>query len=355
MSRRDLSRKLALLLLSTMVGLAAAELLVRGLDLVPAFHPRASTAIVLYYEDPNGAVHLTPGWKGYVSEAWTEINERGFRDRRFDAEKTPGTKRIAVFGDSYTMGDGVPLEASWPKQLEVKLREAGVACEVMNCAVSATNSRNQLPIVREVVAEYRPDLAILGYNINDFDDPTRTRFDDLKAGGREITVGEGRRVTIQEPPASWHQRLRRAAYERSYLCRFLLRLEEKRGAEAGAPVDRIRQWIAAGDHLRSFDAVAEMKAACDARGIPFLVVLLPDQLRLPRGVRDYADYPFADVHAMIVEELRARGVECSDVTPSLAGHDPQELEVHRTDPHFDREGNRLVAESVMGEVRERLK
>ena len=116
----------------------------------------------------------------------------------------------------------------------------------------------------------------------------------------------------------------------------------------------VEAWIDAGDLLLSFDAVAGMKEACEAQGIPFLVVVLPDQLRQPRSVRDYSDYTFADVHELILEELGARGVECFDFAPTLAGRDPHELEVHRTDPHFNHEGNRLVAEFIKRIVEERL-
>ncbi len=354
MSRRGFSRKVMLLLLSTIVGLCLAELVIRWLDLVPPFFPQAPTAINLYHEDPNGAVRLNPGWEGYVSEVWTKVNGRGFRDRLFAAEPEPGVKRIAVFGDSYTMGDGVALESSFPKQLETLLREADVACEVMNCAVSATNSRNQLPIVREVIEEYHPDLAVLGYNLNDFDNPTQTRFQGLEASGRSMTVGDDGRVTIHDDVRSWHQRVRFAIYKRSHLYRYLMRFKEKRGASPGAPVKAVEAWIDAGDHLLSFDAVAGMKEACEAQGIPFLVVVLPDQLRQPRSVRDYSDYTFADVHELILEELGARGVECFDFAPTLAGRDPHELEVHRTDPHFNHEGNRLVAEFIKRIVEERL-
>jgi len=328
------------------LGLLLAELTIRALRLVPPYHPEAEIAIQLHHEDPNGPIRLTPGWEGWVSGHWTRINERGFRDRLFERTKPAGVRRVAVFGDSYTMGDGVALEESLPKQLEAGLRERGQACEVMNCAVSATNSWNQLPLVREVLEEYAPDLVILGYNLNDFDNPTRTRFDALRAAGREFSVGADGRVRLVAPRLPWRARIRQALYASSHLDRFVTRL--RRRAASGEPSRReaLERWIEAGDHEHSIEAVARMQEACEKAGVPFLVALLPDSLRLPDDFSDYGAYPFIDEHAWVLSALEERGVEGVDLVRHFEGRRADDLAVHPTDRHFNALGNGLLAEGL---------
>ncbi len=56
-----------------------------------------------------------------------------FRDREI-APKRPGVVRVAVLGDSFTEGQGVKEEDTFPRRLEARLREGGGSWEVMNCA-----------------------------------------------------------------------------------------------------------------------------------------------------------------------------------------------------------------------------
>ncbi len=45
---------------------------------------------------------------------------------------SPGTLRIAIFGDSFTHGDDVPYEESWGHVIETNLKEKGQKTEVIN-------------------------------------------------------------------------------------------------------------------------------------------------------------------------------------------------------------------------------
>ena len=50
------------------------------------------------------------------------INSIGLRDREFAAEKAVGVRRVALFGDSFVEGWGVPIEAAVSRQLEACLQ-----------------------------------------------------------------------------------------------------------------------------------------------------------------------------------------------------------------------------------------
>src|SRR6476620_783706 len=77
------------------------------------------------------------------------------------AEKPPGTFRIFIVGESAAQGDPEPSYA-FGRYLEVMLRERfpGVRFEVINTAITATNSHVLLPVVRDL-ARHKGDLFVL--------------------------------------------------------------------------------------------------------------------------------------------------------------------------------------------------
>lgn len=346
MGRRGVLRKLVLATSSGLFALVVAEIAVRQLDVLPLHDPPAEFALNLHHEDPNGLIRLTPGWSGHVSGQWTEINAKGFRDREFEARKAPGVTRIAVFGDSYTMGDGVSLASTYPKQLEALLRAKGLDCEVMNCAVSATNSSNQLHSVRALLAEYEVDFVLLGYNLNDFDNPTLTRFELLEQQGQTLEVDDEGRVRVSSRAKPWHQRLRLGLHARSALYRYLSRRLRASGPGESERSATLARWIAAGDHLRSIEAVDGMRSSCEEAETPFLLVFLPDTLRLPTHFEDIHDYPFRDEHQLVADALADRDIEFIEMLQAFEGHQIGDLEVHWSDPHYNELGHSLIAKKL---------
>lgn len=336
-----------LLFLSLGVSLGVAEFCARRLKLALPYYPMARTAITLYHDDPNGLIQLTPGWQGYVGGVWTTINEKGFRDRVFPSTPPPDTIRVAILGDSYTMGDGVPLHLTYPKQLERLLLSKESSYEVMNCGISATNSLNQVEVLRNVLRDYHPNVVILGYNINDFDYPTQTRFDSLDASDLDYTIHPDKRVTLNSHNVSGWQRLKLAIRYRLYLYRYLARLRDRWQQRKEMNRDPVQTWIRTGAHQKSFEAVKQMNMLCAASDASFLVVLLPDLLRVSLKIHDLRDYPYAEVHDMITAYMKTHRIECLDLLPFFAGHEPYKLVVHPLDHHYNQKGNALVAQALL--------
>jgi len=51
---------------------------------------------------------------------WEEFNADGLRDRTRPREKPDLVRRVAVLGDSVTLGDGIRPEQAYPQQLEAR-------------------------------------------------------------------------------------------------------------------------------------------------------------------------------------------------------------------------------------------
>ena len=146
--------KLALLVLSTLLGVVALETAVRvaGLD-----NP------ILWEPDPRLGWHHVPRTRAH----WTEegdghvrINTLGFRDAERSVRKESGVFRIAVFGDSTTEALQVDLEQTFCQLLEKRLNQRGIRAEVLNFGVSGYGSLQEYPLYSERGREFNPDLVL---------------------------------------------------------------------------------------------------------------------------------------------------------------------------------------------------
>ena len=91
-----------------------------------------------------------------------DISGQGIRDRHVPP-KEPGEFRIAMLGDSFTMGYAVKEEASIPRLLEEKLKVAlpGAPIRVINCGLAGAGVLQELGMLRKRAFPLEPDLVIL--------------------------------------------------------------------------------------------------------------------------------------------------------------------------------------------------
>ncbi len=90
-------------------------------------------------------------------------NSRGLRGvREVTPAKSPGTLRIAIFGDSFTFGEEVGDDETFAHQLELLL--PGV--EVLNFGVHGYGHDQELLYLREALPIFRPDVVLIGH-VND--------------------------------------------------------------------------------------------------------------------------------------------------------------------------------------------
>jgi hypothetical protein len=94
------------------------------------------------------------------------INSKGLRDREYAYERSPGTRRILVIGDSFVWGYGVEQHETFPKVLEALLPRV----DVINAGVAGYGTDQELLWLRSEGVRYRPDLVILVMCGNDDDE-----------------------------------------------------------------------------------------------------------------------------------------------------------------------------------------
>jgi len=118
------------------------------------YHP-----VVGYRYIPHLRARIPHEGGGYL----LQVNEQGFRsDRPFVPARTPGHRRVLVFGDSFTAGDAVPNRQRYTELLETRLTTAGAApVEIYNFGLSSTGTDQQYLIWREFAQGIEHDLVVI--------------------------------------------------------------------------------------------------------------------------------------------------------------------------------------------------
>jgi hypothetical protein len=154
--------------------------------------------IRLVWPQPTGITHQDryglalhyPGITRYMPQYGHSVsfNEVGMRDRDHPLEKSPGTFRILLLGDSFMEALQVPFEASLPSLLEEELgRRTGRKVEVINAGVSGWGTDDELRYLTSYGVAYHPDLVLVAMTLhNDISDNLRQDWHRLK-DGRLIT------------------------------------------------------------------------------------------------------------------------------------------------------------------------
>ncbi len=118
----------------------------------------------------------------FFSRRWISdvfFNEHGVRERSFSLQKAANTYRVALIGDSFTFGNGLPAEERYSDLMEKWLPDR---IEVLNFAIAGNNTPHHLEMLRSRVLAAHPDFVLLQWFVNDIEG------DDLARRPRQVTL-----------------------------------------------------------------------------------------------------------------------------------------------------------------------
>jgi lysophospholipase L1-like esterase len=101
-------------------------------------------------------------------EARFRTNQDGINSATAKREKKSGTIRIMIFGDSTTVGRGVPQDKTVNKDLESILRSRGIDVEVLNAGVQGYGTDQVFLRMQQLIPLYHPDIVFYCLCTNDF-------------------------------------------------------------------------------------------------------------------------------------------------------------------------------------------
>jgi lysophospholipase L1-like esterase len=132
------------------------------------------TALKVYVGPAPQADNLND-WQKYndslniANKAFAENHPYNFTDRPRKEEKDSSIFRIAVLGDSFIWGDGLPYDSAWSHKLEQKLLAKYQNVEVMHWGRNGWQTKEEIEFYTTKGYKFHPDLLILGFVDNDAD------------------------------------------------------------------------------------------------------------------------------------------------------------------------------------------
>jgi lysophospholipase L1-like esterase len=365
--------KLAALGRDVAVVVGVTLLLVIGLELgLRAFFPQSLRHTSVRGErfsepDPELGLRYVPGavWRFDHPEYSVEyaINGDGFRDATSrPAVKPPGTLRVLLLGDSFTFGQGVEYEETWPALAGAELARGSPRVDLINVAMQGMDTRSELILLRRLATRHDVDAVVLGFLINDlYTNVPLDRARSLRRGAAAVEEAA-------EPAPSWSQ-VRQTVFRRAADTRTFHLLTLARRALIASDAAYVSLYLAAparGEYLRpplppaarrqlavTERLMEQVAAFCDSLGKPLVVFSIPQQFQVlyqaRSGPGNATDVKYYDRHfAKFAERTGFTWVATLDaLTRAAAGRD--EL-FHRLDGHLTPAGNAAVAEAFLQQV-----
>jgi hypothetical protein len=119
----------------------------------------------------------TEFWHTSIDGKWKfTINNQGLRNNKdIEYEKPKGVTRILSLGDSHTQGYEVSQSNTFSAIIDKYLNTNGYKTEVINSGVSGFSTAEELIYLENEGIKYNPDVVVLGFYANDYQD-------NIKAG-----------------------------------------------------------------------------------------------------------------------------------------------------------------------------
>ena len=107
-------------------------------------------------------------------------NAKGLRGREFDYAKNDKEYRVLVLGDSQTFGTGASENELFSEHIETFINAKNFGYPenftVINAGMPGTGTYDQLIYLESEGVKYKPDLVIIVFYINDYDDNVNKKY-----------------------------------------------------------------------------------------------------------------------------------------------------------------------------------
>jgi hypothetical protein len=283
-----------------------------------------------------------------------ETNSHGHRGDEYTLKKPEGTFRVLFLGDSFTVGDGTPVEESWPQVVGELLREhmgPQRPVEIINTAVVGYSTFDQWVVLQDNGLEFEPDIIVVGFYLNDIQWFSSRKVATGAKPSKHVQYGRyGRqeddhifptsdlrpRLLNVLPHTRWTHPIR--------LLRFVDAALYARSSTNKTIAFYREGWSPKKKGIRRYfsDALDGMAALQAERDIPFLFVVWPWLHSLDET------YPFGGIHRTIEHNLETRGLQMlSLLEPFSALDEDTPLWIHESDHHPSIALQRIAADLIV--------
>ena len=278
-----------------------------------------------FFVDQSDAFNMTN-----ISKRWfrkyveAQRNQAGWRDRRELTRTLPdGVRRIAFFGDSFTIGHGVRRrEDRFSDRVETLLEKAHPGkYQVANMGEPGLETSQIEALVRGTLEQgYQVDVAVYVFMLNDiegYDPKTQEVIQSLQQAEPRFFL-----ITQTYFPNWIYFRCRQAAGRGGEYFAHL------RGSYAGEPCVVLK------------NKLEQLLRDCQTHNVDFRMVIFPFLHNLG------PDYPFHAAHRKLQQYCKGAGIPVLDLEPILTPHAAEGLTVNRFDAHPNERAHAIAAEAI---------
>ena len=228
-------------------------------------------------------------------------NPHKFTDIVRDKPKPSGVYRIAVLGDSFIWGSGIPYQEVWSHKLEQKVIQHQDNIEVLSWGRSGWSTADEFKFLKRHGIQFEPDFLIIGFVVNDPDLDMHEK--KLLRWHTSTNTVYGRFLL------SPLRRFFPTAFDflTSYINTFLSDVVLE-----GYGHTFWREQLYSVENLQQYAALlSDLSSYCKAQQLPFLVVLTPNTHQefnrryfdavIP--LLEHAEIEYLDLHPAMVEEF----------------------------------------------------
>ncbi len=297
------------------------------------------------------------------------VNKHGLRGKEFSTDKAPGSYRIIMLGDSFTMGKGVEDDQTFSVVLENELRPQAAACgksvEILNAGVDSYAPILGLLYLKGGLQVLKPDMVIYNLDVSDLVQESAYRRQAIRGTDGEIAA-----VPLRGEPESAFEQFRTWTERHLFFTRvgllYASRLLGDRALTVRDVVTRANLEVVAhtlaGDVDRQgqwrdiFDSIVRMKQFCDERGIEFLLTVYPwaHQISDTEWVpgRDAFVPKGAQLSSKSIESIReqsaANDIQLVEAEPAFRANSGKAPLYFSYDMHWTAAGQNLMATVLEG-------
>lgn len=362
---KNFLKTLALLCGSFLIALPLGEILVR----IAA--PQRVDSVRAIFEADDDVVfklqrNLSITYSQFEFEVHESTNSLGFRDRAL-VRKPQGGYRVMGLGDSFSYANGVNIEETYFKLVELCLTaSAGRPVEIINCAVPAYSLIQEVRTLKKFSPTLDPDAVILGFYVgNDFIDSYQL-FDEKGKPTVSVLHGDLASTKLSDQEGGIRGLIfpvREYLATRSNLYIFLRNrfseLFAKFAMRAPPPPPDFCAKEYSGEMKKGWDLdqnlLLDLANYTGQHNMRLTVVILPAIYQVyEEAWKQYFTafhvspdrYDLNKPQALLGEFCAQHNIECIDVLPKMRAEGKGKQLYYRIDSHLNPEGHRVVADTL---------
>ncbi len=325
------------------LGTTVLLLIVFGEIAIRSFIPSADHSGMVRLTSTPITYEMIPNLDIVREGVQINTNSDGFRDIEFTGEPKAGQFVIALLGDSYVFGQGVPQSETLPAILQGLLNRYHKTgrFRVWNLGVSGYNTEQEAYQLEHFVLDKKPNWVVVGYNINDIE---------------PIGVDPGLIKTEEKSEQSMWGRLSRYIHNDLLITQFVkqrignfIRLFNPNWYASTYAQDTVNQYLAPDGpwHEKVSGLLKRMKSECESKGIGFTVALLPAML-------DFRNYPFQKANNIILDFCKKNQIDCIDTLSYFKNQNFMNFWVSSMDPHPNAKAQKIYAKAIADHLKPKI-